>query len=123
MTNPERRRREDVKRQRLERQVENIQKAVTQAYEALRVQEDYEEALRVLRASGVHPEEVERARRAAAELPEEEAVRVAVEAVHEVRRAALGAGGFGREAITPAEAEEWVRRREERRKREGYRPV
>lgn len=56
-------------------------------------------------------------------LPEEEAARVAGEAVHEVRRTAAGAGGFDREAITPEEAREWVRRREDRRRREGYRPV
>lgn len=55
-------------------------------------------------------------------LPENEAIRLAGDAVHEVRRE-FGAGGLGREAITSAEAEDWVRRREKRRRRDGYRPI
>lgn len=62
---------------------------------------------------------------ASEDLPEGEADQIAVEAVHEVRRRASfgAAGGFDRGPVTPEEAGEWARRREERRKREGYRPV
>lgn len=56
-------------------------------------------------------------------LPEEAAVDLAVESAHEVRREMAGVTGFVRGEVTPAEAEEWARRREGRRRREGYRPV
>ncbi|MGH3088711.1 MAG: hypothetical protein ACRDSJ_15510 [Rubrobacteraceae bacterium] len=57
-------------------------------------------------------------------LSEEEADALGVEAVHRTRSEWLtGAGGFDREEITEEEAREWVRRREERRRREGHKPI
>lgn len=54
---------------------------------------------------------------------EEEADRVGNDAVRETRREALGAGGFLRGPLTYEEIREWEKSREERRKREGYRPI
>lgn len=59
-------------------------------------------------------------------LTEEEADRFGNEAVHETRDLLFGgASGFDghRGPLTDDEVEEWVRRREERREREGYEPV
>lgn len=66
--------------------------------------------------------ELRRERAELSGLLEEEAAKVANDAVHEFRREAMGAGGFSRGAITPEEAEGWVQRREERHRREGYEP-
>lgn len=55
---------------------------------------------------------------------EEEADRIGNEAVHEYRRETnAGAGGFERGPLTDEEIEEWTRRREECRRREGYKPI
>jgi hypothetical protein len=58
-------------------------------------------------------------------LDEEVAAALAVGAVHEFRRSqrGAGAGGFSRDPITPEEAAEWEKHREERRRREGYHPI
>lgn len=59
-------------------------------------------------------------------LSEEEADRIGNEAVHEYRReTSVGAGGFDRDRgpLTDGEIEEWARRREERRRREGRKPI
>ncbi len=56
-------------------------------------------------------------------LPEEEAARLAREAVHEVRARISRERETGEEKLplpTPEEIKEWERRREERRRREGY---
>ncbi len=57
---------------------------------------------------------------------EEEADRFGNEAAHEHRReTTVGAGGFDCDLgpLTDEEVEEWTRRRDERRRREGYKPV
>jgi hypothetical protein len=57
---------------------------------------------------------------------EEEADRFGNEAAHECRRKTTrGAGGFDRDRgpLTDREVEEWTRRRDERRGREGYRTI
>jgi hypothetical protein len=56
-------------------------------------------------------------------MSEEDADKFGNEAVHETRRKSLDNGSFLNELITEEEAREWVRRREERRRREGYRPI
>ncbi len=62
-------------------------------------------------------------------IPEEEAVRLAQEGVREVRKelegelAPSGLEEERRPAPTPEAIREWERRREERRRREGYKPV
>ncbi len=56
-------------------------------------------------------------------LSEKEADRLGVEAVHETRSEWVGAGGYERGEITGEEAREWYERREERRRREGYKPI
>ncbi len=62
--------------------------------------------------------------RPAEPLSEEEADRIGNDAVHEYRRE-TGAGGFDRDRgpLTDGEIEEWTRRREERRRREGRKPI
>jgi hypothetical protein len=92
----------------LDEAARELSKAAREIGEAARLLKDLEEVARVSLEGG---------------LPEEAAVRRALEAVHEVRRETADAGGFAREALTLAEAEEWVQRREERRRRDGYRPV
>jgi hypothetical protein len=91
----------------LDEAARELSKAAKEIGEAARLWKDREKAARADMEGG---------------LPEDEAVRLANEAVHDVRRE-FGAGGFSREAVTPAEAEDWVRRREERRRRDGYRPM
>lgn len=59
-------------------------------------------------------------------LTEEEADRFGNQAVHETRDRLSGrAGGFGgdRGPLTGEEIKVWVKRRDERREREGYEPV
>lgn len=56
-------------------------------------------------------------------LSEEEVEALGVEAVHRTRTEWLMAGDFDHAEITAEEAGEWVRRREERRRREGYEQI
>lgn len=113
--------------------VDAVREAVESAHEAL---SGVDPATREATRSKAQPELDTAAREAAQSVHEAQseldAVREAVEAVHEFRRSPVdgeliaggvsAAGGdFSRGPITQEEAREWSRRREERRRREGYR--
>ena len=103
--------------QRLEKQTEEMTRAA----------KEVTEAVKELRATVERLAELQRL----GGLPEEEAVRLAQEGVREVRKelgrerelASPGLEAERRPTPTPEEIREWERRREERRRREGHKPV
>lgn len=104
--------------QRLEKQTEEMARAAGEITEAVRELRASVERLAELQRLGVP-----------GRLPEEEADRIATEAVREVRaeiareREAGEAGEKRLPPPAPEEIREWEREREERRRREGYRPL
>lgn len=101
--------------QRLEKQTEEMTRAAKEIAKAVKELRTAVERLAEIQRPG--------------EFPEDEAVRLAQEGVHEVReelrreRERLGLKEERRPAPTPEEIREWEHRREERRRREGYKPL
>lgn len=101
--------------QRLEKQTEKMARAAGEITEAVKELKASVERLAELQRPG--------------EFPEDEAVRLAREGVREVReelrreRERLGLKEERRPAPTPEEIREWERRREERHRREDYKPL
>jgi hypothetical protein len=99
--------------QRLEKQTEEMTRAAKEITEAVKELRTAVERLAEIQRPGG--------------FPEDEAVRLAQEGVREVReelrRERLGLKEERRPAPTPEEIREWERLREERRRREGYKPI